>query len=111
MFWQEGMEIERHECVSFPVVKVQKIFSNSMTTGKKCLLNFRFPRNTPDPYLGVLEATFLMESGYQDYDLAVDLLVDQKPSSKMCSMMLAVLLDKIPLYPVLYFSFLSDFKS
>lgn len=49
-----------------------------------------------------------MESGYQDYDLAVDLLVDQKPSSKMYSMMLALLLDKIPLYPVLFFlSFLT----
>jgi len=31
---------ERHEWVSFPVVKLQKIFSNNMTT-EKCFLNFR----------------------------------------------------------------------
>lgn len=29
---QLGMEVERHKWISFPVVKLQKIFSNSMTT-------------------------------------------------------------------------------
>lgn len=56
--------------------------------------------------LGVLEVTFLMESvDYQNYDLAVVLIVDLKPRSKICcSMILAELLDKILLYSMLFFS-------